>query len=43
MREQEGDRTTRDKRTYDYVRWTFWAAVAAVGVGIIGVVVTLTR
>ena len=43
LREQERERNVRDKQTYKYVRWTFWAAVAAVIVGIIGVTVTLIR
>jgi hypothetical protein len=41
LRDREKDRNIRDKRTYEYVRCTFWAAVAAVIVGIIGVAVTL--
>ena len=31
----------REDQTYRYVQWTFFAALAAVVVGIIGVVVTL--
>jgi hypothetical protein len=39
--EQAAARRLREERTYQYVRWTFWAAVAAVIVGIVGVGVTL--
>ena len=41
LREQASARKLREEQTYRYVRWTFWAAVAAVIVGIIGVAVTL--
>ncbi len=34
-------RRNREVRTYKYGRWTFFAAVAAVVVGVLGVVVTL--
>ena len=38
LREQTAARNLRDKRTHRYVRWTFWAALAAVIVGIFIVV-----
>jgi hypothetical protein len=38
--EQEKDRNDQDRKTRCYVRWTFWAALAAVAVGVIGVAVT---
>jgi hypothetical protein len=41
LREQERAREIRDMRTFDYVRWTFWAAVGAVIIGVIGVAVTV--
>jgi hypothetical protein len=41
LREEAGARKLRDEQTHRYVRWTFWAALAAVIVGIIGVGVTL--
>jgi hypothetical protein len=41
LREQGRAREIRDIRTFDYVRWTFWAAVGAVIIGIIGVAVTV--
>jgi hypothetical protein len=41
LREQDHARRTREQKTYNYVRWTFWAAVAAVIVGVVGVAVTL--
>ena len=41
LREQEATRKVRDRQMHFYARWTFWAAVAAVVVGVIGVVVTL--
>jgi hypothetical protein len=34
-------RRDREKKTYQYVRWTFVAALAAVFVGILGIVATL--
>ncbi len=34
-------RRLRDEKTYHYVRWTFFAAIAAVIVGLIGVGLTL--
>jgi hypothetical protein len=40
LREQEKTRHLRERRTYWFVKWTFIAAVAAVGVGIVGVGVT---
>jgi hypothetical protein len=41
LREKEREREDRERSTHSYVQWTFWAAVAAVIVGIIGVAVTL--
>jgi hypothetical protein len=40
LREEDRARGLREKETHCYVQWTFWAAVAAVIVGIIGVAVT---
>jgi hypothetical protein len=34
-------RRAREDKTYHYVQWTFFAALAAVIVGVIGVIVTL--
>jgi hypothetical protein len=34
-------RRLRDEKTYHYVRWTFFAAIAAVIVGLVGVGLTL--
>jgi hypothetical protein len=34
-------RRVREVQTYNYARWTFFAAVAAVIVGIIGMITTL--
>jgi hypothetical protein len=39
--EQAEARRVREERTYRYVQWTFFAALAAVFVGVIGVLVTL--
>ncbi|MGO8925158.1 MAG: hypothetical protein ACLQF4_19740 [Xanthobacteraceae bacterium] len=39
--DQETDRRVREKQTYKYTRWTFFAAVAAAIVGIVGIVVTI--
>ena len=35
------ERTKGEARTFRYIQYTFWAAVAAVIVGIVGIVVTL--
>ncbi len=35
------EQRAREVRTYEYARWTFLAAVAAVIVGIVGILVTL--
>jgi hypothetical protein len=40
LREQERARVLRDEQTHSYTRYTLWAAVAAVIVGVIAVVVT---
>jgi hypothetical protein len=40
LREEDLARRLREKETHRYVQWTFWAAVAAVIVGIVGVAVT---
>jgi hypothetical protein len=39
LRQQEKSRKIREKKTYNYVRWTFWAAVGAVIVGIASIVI----
>jgi hypothetical protein len=39
--DQAIERRVRDQQSYRYVRWTFFAAVAAVIVGIAGIVVTI--
>jgi hypothetical protein len=39
--DQAIDHRVHEKQTYKYVRWTFFAAVAAVIVGIVGIVVTI--
>jgi hypothetical protein len=41
LREQEATRELRERRIFSYAQRTFWAAVAAVVVGVIGVVATL--
>ncbi len=41
LRVKERDRAELDRATFRYVKWTFWAAVAAAVIGIVGVVVTL--
>jgi hypothetical protein len=40
LREQERAREVRDQQIHSYTRRTFWAAVAAVIVGVIAVVTT---
>jgi hypothetical protein len=40
LREKEVERERQEQKARTYVRWTFWAAVAAVVVGILGVLVT---
>jgi hypothetical protein len=39
--EQEKAKAVRERQLYRYAQWTFWAAVGAVFVGIIGVLVTV--
>jgi hypothetical protein len=41
LAEQARDRRDREKRSFWYARWTYFAAIAAVIVGVIGVAVTL--
>jgi hypothetical protein len=38
---QEVERVTREKQGFDYARWTFYVAVAALIAAIIGIVVTV--
>jgi len=39
--ETAGTRRVREAQTYQYSRWTFFAAIAAVVVGLLGVAVTV--
>ena len=41
LSKQEAARRHREQEAYSYTQWTFYAAVAAVIVGMIGVVATL--
>jgi hypothetical protein len=41
LAERQTKKEFREQKIYSYMQWTFWAAVAAVFVGIIGVIVTL--
>jgi hypothetical protein len=41
LREKAQDRDNRERSTHLFVQWTFWAAVAAVLIGIVGVLVTI--
>jgi hypothetical protein len=41
LREQDESRRLREDKIYRYTQRTFWAAVAAVIVGILGVLITL--
>ena len=41
LREQENAKALRERKLHWYAQWTFWAAVGAVSVGIIGVLVTV--
>jgi hypothetical protein len=43
LADQGNKRGKRDAKMLRYVCWTFWAAVAAVVVGIVTIAVTLTR
>ena len=40
LREKEVERERQEHQMRSYVRWTFWAAAAAVVAGIVGVLVT---
>jgi hypothetical protein len=39
--DQAAKRRAREENTLWYSRWTFWAAIAGVAIGMIGVVATL--
>jgi hypothetical protein len=39
LSEQATERRQREAQTLDYVRWTYYAAIAAVGVGLISIAV----
>jgi hypothetical protein len=41
LSERATARRNREGRTFNYVRWTFFAAIAAVIVGVIGILVTI--
>lgn len=41
LREQENAKALRERQLHRYAQWTFWAAVGAVLVGIVGVLVTV--
>jgi hypothetical protein len=41
LKDKRTAREQREASSHWFVKWTFWAAVAAVVVGIVGVVVTL--
>ena len=41
LREQENAKALRERQLHWYAQWTFWAAVGAMLVGIIGVLVTV--
>lgn len=43
LREKESDRAHRERQIQRDVRWTLWAAIGAIIVGVIGVVVTLIK
>ena len=41
LKKKRADRDSREAESHRYVKWTFWAAVAAVLVGVVGVAVTV--
>ena len=41
LADQARNRRDREKQSFWYARWTFFAAIAAVAVGLIGIAVTL--
>ena len=41
LSEQATERREREAQTFGYVRFTYYAAIAAVGVGVIGIAVAL--
>jgi hypothetical protein len=43
LREKERARRAQERQAYAYTRWTFWAAVVAAIVSVIGIVVTLVH
>jgi hypothetical protein len=42
LRKKEEDRERREHSAQWYAKWTFWAAVAAVLIGIVGILVTIS-
>jgi len=41
LREKDVDQTSRELKTFDYARWTFYVAVGALIAAIIGIMVTV--
>ena len=41
LRQKEKDRERREHSAYWYTKWTFWAAVGAALIGVVGVLVTI--
>jgi hypothetical protein len=41
VREKETQRARREFAAFSYVKWTFWAAIAAAAIGIIGIATTM--
>jgi len=41
LREKDVDQTSRELKTFDYTRWTFYVSVGALIAAIIGIMVTV--
>ncbi len=43
LREKELKHEGREENTFWYTRWTFWAAISAIVVGLVGIAVTICK
>jgi hypothetical protein len=41
LREKDNQRERREQKTFNFVRWTFWVALAAFLAAIVGVIATV--
>jgi hypothetical protein len=41
LRDKDNQRERREQKTFNFVRWTFWVALAALVAAIVGVIATV--